>query len=59
MGRSEMNNLQQNYLENDNISDRYTLKDFKSRFSIFPEGKEFYGISAQGWQGLVDKLNNQ
>ncbi len=54
-----MNNLQQNYLENDNISDRYTLKDFKSRFSIFPEGKEFYGISAQGWQGLVDKLNNQ
>ncbi len=49
-GLDETNNLQPNYLlENDNISDRYTLKYFKSRCSIFQESKEFYGSSAQGW----------
>jgi len=46
--------LQQNHLEsqprsNDNISDRYTVKNLKSRFSNFQEAKEFYGISAKGW----------
>ncbi len=63
-GLDETSNLQQNHLEsqprsNDNIPDRYTVKNLKSRFSNFQEAKEFYGISAKGWQGLVDKLNNQ
>ncbi|NES05278.1 MAG: hypothetical protein F6K22_22125 [Okeania sp. SIO2F4] len=63
-GLDETSNLQKNHLESqprssDKISDRYTLKDFKSRFSNFQEAKEFYGISAKGWQALVDKLNNQ
>ncbi len=63
-GLDDTSNLQQNHLEsqpksNDNIPDRYTVKNLKSRFSNFQEAKKFYGISAKGWQGLVDKLNNQ
>ncbi|MEA5497948.1 MAG: hypothetical protein WAN66_02950 [Limnoraphis robusta] len=54
-----LNHAQSQPRSNENISDRYTVNDLKSRFSSFQEAKEFYGISAKGWQTLVDKLNNQ
>lgn len=36
---------------------KYTEKDLKKKFSSFKEAKTHFGISARGWQTLVDKLN--
>ncbi|ERT06457.1 hypothetical protein M595_3593 [Lyngbya aestuarii BL J] len=55
----QQNDSQSQLRSNHNISDRYTVNDLKSRFSSFQEAKEFYGISAKGWQALVYRLNNQ
>jgi hypothetical protein len=50
--------IQENNQDGSYDSERYTVETLQIRFSTFQEAKEFYGVSAKGWQSLVEKLNS-